>query len=209
MLTVSLLSLLTACGSSVDSADSGSGDTDADTDADADTDTDSDADADSDSDADSDADADAGGGELDGDYGGDPILPPQAGIWIGKPGNASETDGGPFVYIFSGPVTCDDLSARSGWLGTLPEGTQVLEMLIGTTDIGSDVPTSGHAGRDVAEVNYAIAKDGDESRATSGFVTLTDYAEGDSVEGSIDAEFESGSVSGTFRAIWCADGREF
>ena len=46
-------------------------------------------------------------------------------------------------------------------------------------------------------------------RAVDGSVTLTDYTEDVSVAGTVDATFASGSVSGTFEAIWCASGREF
>ena len=61
-----------------------------------------------------------GTGSLAGTYGTAPIEPIVAAYWIGLPGNANETGGGPFVYLFSGPVACADISAASGWVNQHP-----------------------------------------------------------------------------------------
>jgi hypothetical protein len=150
-----------------------------------------------------------GSGSLTGTYGTAPIKAVVAAYWIGKPDNPAESGGGPFVYVFSGPVTCDDLSHGSGWIAHLPQDTQVLEMIIGTTTVGTAVPAAAHAAGGAAEINYALAPSSTESRATSGSVTLSAYNAGDSVDGTVTATFPMGSVTGTFHAAYCVNGNEF
>src|SRR4051812_21694944 len=101
-----------------------------------------------------------GSAALTGMFGSDPIRPIQAAYWNGMPNDVNEAGGGPFVYLFSGPVTCADLSRAPAWIGTLPAGVQVLEMLIGATTPGMPVMTvqsypKGMLG--AAEVNFAVA----------------------------------------------------
>jgi hypothetical protein len=148
------------------------------------------------------------GNNITGTYGSDPIKPVMAGFWIGQPGNPAESGGGPFIYLFSGAVTCSDLSQGSGWLTSIPTGTQVLEMIVGTTSTGTSVPTASHAGKNVAEVNYATGGSAAEARATSGNVTLTSYIKDVAVEGTIDVTFPTGKATGTFHATWCPGGNE-
>jgi hypothetical protein len=151
----------------------------------------------------------ARGRGLTGTFGADAIKPVLSGLWIGTPDNAAESGGGPFVYLFSGPVTCADLSKGTGWISALPAGTQVLEMIIGTTSTGSAMHAAAHAAANVAEVNYATAPSSTESRATTGTVTLTSYAKGVAVEGTIDVTFPTGGAKGSFHADWCPTGHEF
>jgi hypothetical protein len=132
-----------------------------------------------------------------------------AAYWIGTPDNAAETGGGPFVYLFSGPVTCADISAASGWVTTIPAGTQVTEMLIGTTTTGTAVPAAAHAAANAVEANYATGGSTTETRATSGSVTLTAYTKDVAVDGTVDLTFPAGSAKGTFHAVWCPTGHEF
>jgi hypothetical protein len=149
-----------------------------------------------------------GSGSLTGTYGTDPIKPVAAAYWIGQPSNPAESGGGPFIYVFSGPVSCDDLSHGSGWRARIPAGTQVLEMIVGTTMTGTPVPAAAHAAANVAEVNYSYGQTTTESRATAGSVTLTAYAAGASVDGTVNATFPMGSAMGTFHAVYCATGNE-
>ncbi len=150
-----------------------------------------------------------GSGSLSGTYGGDPIKPIVAAYWIGVPDNAAETGGGPFVYLFSGPVACADISAASGWVTTIPAGTQVTELLIGTTSLATAVPAAAHAAANVVEANYAAGGAAAETRATSGGVTLTAYTKDSAVDGTVDLTFPAGSAKGSFHAVWCATGHEF
>lgn len=150
------------------------------------------------------------GGGIEGMYGTAPIKPIVAGLWIGMaPFNGAETGGGPFVYLFSGPIKCADISKMSGWQNTLPAGTQILEMLIGTSMPGTTVTVGGGAGPGKVEVNYSTSNGGLESSARSGTVTLTAYTAGMSLDGKIDVKFASGSAAGTFHADWCPTGMEF
>ena len=150
-----------------------------------------------------------GSGSLAGMYGTAPIAPIAAAYWIGMPDNANETGGGPFVYLFSGPVACSDISAASGWVTGLPAGTQVTELLVGTTAVGTAVNAAAHAAPGALEANYAMGGSSAETRATSGSVTLTAYTKGSAVDGMVDVTFPAGSAKGTFHAVWCATGREF
>ncbi len=149
-----------------------------------------------------------GSASLTGTYGTDTIKPVVAAYWIGQPSSPAEAAGGPFLYLFSGPVSCDDLSHGSGWRARIAAGTQVLELIVGTTTTGTPVPAAAHAAANVAEVNYSFGQTTTESRATAGNVTLTTYAAGASVDGTLDVTFPMGSAKGTFHAVYCAAGNE-
>jgi len=150
-----------------------------------------------------------GSGSLTGTYGSGPIEPIVAAYWIGIPDDANETGGGPFVYLFSGPVTCADISGASGWVTSIAAGTQVTELLIGTTTVGTKVSAAAHAAPDALEANHAAGGSSAETRATSGSVTLTAYTKDVSVDGTVDVTFPDGSAKGSFHAVWCPTGHEF
>jgi hypothetical protein len=149
-----------------------------------------------------------GNGSLSGTYGSEAINPVVAAYWVGKPTSPDESAGGPFVYLFSTPVTCDQLSTASAWVTNLPAGAQALEAIIGTTTPGAAVSASPHAGANVAEVNYFFGHSTAESRATTGTVTLTSYTPGVAVDGVVDVAFPSGNAKGSFHATWCPGGHE-
>lgn len=148
-----------------------------------------------------------GAGSITGSYGADAIKPILAAYWVGMPGSPAESGGGPFIYLFSTPVSCDDLSKASGWAPSLPAGTQALEMIVGVTTTGTAAPAAPHAAANVAEVNY-FGQTSTESRATAGNVTLTAYMKDASVDGTIDVTFPAGNAKGTFHATWCPGGHE-
>ena len=149
----------------------------------------------------------AGSGSLTGTYGTDAIKPIVAAYWVGQPGDQSESGGGPFVYLFSTSVTCNDISKASGWAPSLPAGTQALELIIGVTATGTAAAAGPHAGGGVSEVNF-FGPTSAESRATSGNVTLTSYVKDVSVDGTADVTFPGGTAKGTFHAMWCPGGHE-
>ena len=149
----------------------------------------------------------AGTGTLTGTYGSAPILPIKAAFWSGQPIDPTESAGGPFVDLFSTPVTCNDISV-TGWLSKIPPETQVLELILGTTTSGTRLPTADAAAGGVAEVNYLFGQPAGESRATGGSVTVSAYAPEASVDGTLDVTFPSGSAKGTFHAVYCAGGQE-
>lgn len=148
-----------------------------------------------------------GSGSLTGTYGAEAIKPVVAAYWVGQPADPSESGGGPFVYLFSTAVTCDDLS-KDGWVAAIPSGTQAMELIVGTTATGTSSPASAHAGANLAEVNYFFGQTTAEARATSGGVTLTTYTKDVAVDGSVDVTFPSGTAKGTFHATWCPGGHE-
>ncbi|MDB5216876.1 MAG: hypothetical protein JWO86_4803 [Myxococcaceae bacterium] len=149
----------------------------------------------------------SGSGALTGTYGTEAVKPIVAAYWVGQPGDQSESGGGPFVYLFSTAVTCNDISKGSGWAPSLPAGTQALEMIIGVTATGTAANATAHAGAGISEVNFFTPTSA-EARATAGNVTLTSYVKDVSVDGTVDATFPSGAAKGTFHATWCPGGHE-
>ncbi len=149
----------------------------------------------------------AGTSDLSGTYGTAAIVPIQAAYWIGTPGNPGESNGGPFLYLFGGPITCNDLSQGAGWLTSITPGTQVFEMIVGSTTTNTAVPV-GDPGSNGVEINNNVAGQDAENTANAGSVTLTTYTADTEVDGTVDATFDSGSASGSFQAIYCATGNE-
>jgi hypothetical protein len=148
-----------------------------------------------------------GSGSLTGTYGGAAIAPIKAAYWVGQPDDPAEAAGGPFVNILSSAVTCNEISV-TGWLSNIPPETQVLELIVGTTKVGTSVPTSSGATANVAEVNYLFGGVTGEERANHGSVTLTAYTAEMAVDGSVNVTFSSGSAEGTFHAVYCPGGQE-
>lgn len=148
-----------------------------------------------------------GTGTLTGTYGGEMIAPIKAAYWVGQPDDPAESGGGPFVNLLSSAVTCNDISV-TGWLSKIPPETQVLELIIGTTKVGTSVPTSSGASANVAEVNYLFGRVSSEQRANHGSVALTAYTATMSVDGTVSVTFPSGSAEGTFHAVYCPGGQE-
>jgi hypothetical protein len=71
------------------------------------------------------------------------------------------------------------------------------------------VSAAPHAAPKALEANYATSPSANESRATSGTVTLTAYAKDAAFDGTVDLTFPMGNAKGTFHAIWCPGGHEF
>lgn len=140
-------------------------------------------------------------------YGSDAVSPVMAAYWIGQPDDPTESAGGPFVNLFSTAVTCNQISVN-GWLSKIPQETQVLELIIGTTSVGSAATAAPAAAANVSEVNYLFGRPSSEVRATGGSVTLTAYTTKAAVDGMVNVTFPSGSVQGTFHAIYCNGGQE-
>ena len=148
-----------------------------------------------------------GTGSVTGDYGSEVIAPIMAAYWVGQPDDPNESAGGPFVYLLSSAVTCNDISVN-GWLSKIPAATQVLELIIGTVAVGTSTPAASAAAANVAEVNYLFGRPSSEVRASNGDVTITAYASSASVDGTVNVTFPSGTASGTFHAVYCPGGQE-
>jgi len=146
---------------------------------------------------------------ITGTYGNVAIKPIMSAFWLGKPANLMEAAGGPFVVLLSAPVTCADLSKTRGWIATIPPGTQVMELIIGTTEVGKELTEKDGAGAGKFEGNYMFgASKLMEYKGASGTLTLTAYTPGKAVEGMVSIKFATGSAMGTFHAEWCPDGLE-
>jgi hypothetical protein len=126
------------------------------------------------------------------------------------------------VYLFSSAMVCDALK-NAGWDKTLPTGTQYLE---------TKMRWKGSAAPAVFPENYPVVEtasdatappDGNafalwarapmppntnEISANRGMVTLTALNQAANVAGQFSVSYNGGSLSGTFSATYCPDGRE-
>jgi hypothetical protein len=112
----------------------------------------------------------------------------------------------------SANLTCA-LMAMQGvkWLGMLPAGTQVLEIVVEATPSAKTYMLgSGPAAFGGGEVNYAQGSmsSATETTGTAGSITLTKTTPMGVQEGMINitAPF---MVSGSFHAEWCQGGTEY
>jgi hypothetical protein len=122
--------------------------------------------------------------------------------WFGG-GDSSRLD----LWIFQDAATCDELS-HSGWV-TKVRPTD----LMGITVAGNkpDVyevlpetpPTSGHAYfLHVIDQTDPVL----ESEGIRGTITITSVKPGESVSGAFLVTFSTGTLQGSFNALWCATG---
>ena len=119
--------------------------------------------------------------------------------------NSGET----LIYLSSAPITCEMLMAEGGrWLQKVASGAQVIEIVVkGTPSVGAPVNVGLFGG----EVNYAPGgmSSAYETGATSGSITFTKSEPMGVVEGSVTAQYPSGSVMGTFHAEFCPGGQQY
>jgi hypothetical protein len=161
------------------------------------------------------ADAGAGSGSIAGAVGGTPFTTVMSAYWIGVPDNAATTA----VYLIGAQLACADLAA-SGWAHTITAGTPIFEMIMTSKTPATDhytVSTATSPPVGSAEVQYIVAAAArNETRSTAGSIDLTSVAAGIEAVGMFDVQFgatEGGdaganSLSGTFRAAYCAGGHE-
>jgi hypothetical protein len=135
-------------------------------------------------------------------------FPPVAASWVIE---SPEVEGATVVYLFSRPVACVALSF-SGWDSALEDGTAVLAIEMFGSEPGSYLASSasGPSPRAAGAVWMRSARQGAsvDLRASSGWVTLNAISRLGAARGSFALTFGSASVTGTFRASFCADGHE-
>jgi hypothetical protein len=116
--------------------------------------------------------------------------------------NSGET----LVYLTTAPIDCTTVQA-SRWLGTLPAGSQVIEIVMkGNPMDGQTVMVPP------GEVNYGPGgmSSAYEVNASSGSVMYMSATAMGPVVGSFMASYADGSaVSGTFNATFCANGQNY
>jgi hypothetical protein len=160
-------------------------------------------------------DAGAGSGSIAGAVGGTPFTTVMSAYWIGVPDSAATTA----VYLIGTQLACADLAA-SGWAHTITAGTPIFEMIMTSKTPVTDhytVSTASSPPVGSAEVNYIVAAPArNETRSTTGSIDLTSVAAGIEAVGMFDVQFGASdggdaganSLSGTFRAAYCAGGHE-
>jgi len=131
-----------------------------------------------------------------------------AAYLIGSPDDPKRTS---VVYVFDAPIACSELSSP-GWDESVANATQSLEMkLIGKSPATYPIPADGTPATGESDVNYTVTSTSgtpSEVSALSGSVTLDGVEDGTSASGSFALTFPGGDVSGSFDAVWCADGHE-
>jgi hypothetical protein len=154
----------------------------------------------------------------------EPFNTVSSALWVSNP-NSVPTAGSlqtTVVYVFSSAMACDALK-NAGWDKTLPTGTQYLETKMRWR--GSSAPAVFPESYPVVETasDATPPPDGsafalwarapmppntNEISANRGVVTLTALNQSANVAGQFSVSYSGGSLSGTFSATYCPDGRE-
>jgi hypothetical protein len=145
-------------------------------------------------------------------------------LWISKL-DAASAGGSPqttVVYLFSSAMACDGLK-NAGWDKTLSTGTQYLETKMRWKGSPPAVLPESYPVVETAAADATVPPDGsafalwaraprppntNEISANQGTVTLTALNQSASMAGRFSVSYNGGSLSGTFSAIYCPDGRE-
>ncbi|HVZ36237.1 MAG TPA: hypothetical protein VG963_27605 [Polyangiaceae bacterium] len=127
------------------------------------------------------------------------VMPTVSSIVIANSGEV-------LVYMASAPLTCA-MMQESRWLGSLPAGSQVVEIVV-------KAPVKvGTVQVDPGEVNYAPGgmSSAYEKNAASGSITFVKAETNGPVEGTVTATYNNpaGTVSGPFHAEFCAGGQQY
>jgi hypothetical protein len=126
----------------------------------------------------------------------------QTVMWFGGDNDPSRIA----IWFFQDKFTCDELSTP--WVETV-RPTDVMGFTIGGTKPGiyTVAPTRPPA-RGKAYVLHEIdqADPVIDSVGESGTITLTEVLPGNRVSGSFTVTFETGTLSGHFRGVWCPTG---
>ncbi len=126
------------------------------------------------------------------------VKPTVSSLWI-------STLGETLVYFSSAQLTCDQVK-KLRWLGTVPAGAQVVEL------VRAGAPMVGTTAVPPATVSYAEGGKASSSEisATGGSITFTKAEANGVIEGTFTASFDGGdTLEGTFHAAFCAGGQDF
>jgi len=149
-----------------------------------------------------------GSGTIAGSFADRPFETIAAAYHIGAPDDPEHTV---VLELFDADVACSDVDS-AGW-DTRIDAVQALEIkLIGTSPgeyavTGAAVPGSGEA--DAAYTVTSTTGTPGETSASDGTITLDAVADAGDAQGAFDLTFPAGdTLTGTFDAAWCAEGRE-
>jgi hypothetical protein len=134
-------------------------------------------------------------------------------LWIGMP-DAPATSS--VVFLFQGPVTCAAI-ATAGWDARVANG-QVIELKMGIPTSSGTVPMSftvrlgnamGTVAPGEADVRHGLTGAATtETIATGGTVTLSSRTAGQRAVGTFNVQYPTGTLTGSFDAMWCPMGVE-
>lgn len=133
-----------------------------------------------------------------------PVQPVMAG-WATT--NGLET----LVYLSTAPLTCAMMMTRGvRWLGMLPAGSQVIEIVVGQPAAVKSYTIGTPAAFGGGEVNYAEGSKSSSTEVTgsTGTITFTAANAKGIHEGMIEVTAPF-NASGSFHAEWCEGGTEY
>lgn len=127
-----------------------------------------------------------------------PVNPIVSAYWI------NTSPGETIVYLIAGQVSCSQLGT-TGWLTSIPAGTQVIELVMPSTT------TTGMVSIPSGEANYAFGgmSSFTETTATSGTINITNNNPMGAIDGTVSAMYAQGSIMGSFHADYCPGGMGF
>jgi hypothetical protein len=123
--------------------------------------------------------------------------------WLGGDNDRSHL----VLYIYQDAVTCQELST-AGWPDRI-RPTDFMGMIVGGNGpspypIAPVKPPAAGNAYVLHEIDQHLPVI--DSIGQSGTVVITSVTAGETVKGSIDATFDTGTLSGQFNATWCPTG---
>ena len=149
----------------------------------------------------------SGSGTATGSLGGVPFGAVATAMWAGTPDDPAST----VIYLFSSPVACAEISTP-GWDTRIADKSRVLEMKeLGVTPQDYPVVTTVTPAPGEASVNYTVSSTSGtpkETGSSAGKVTLETLTPAMNATGSFTLTFATGTLQGTFDAVYCPGGHE-
>jgi hypothetical protein len=131
-------------------------------------------------------------------------------LWIGMPD--ANTPPVTVIYLFEMPVACSAITT-AGWDTTLGNTNQDIELKAAGTTPGTYTVRGGNpaalaAGEAVVNHSVLMATPVEQIASAGSTITLTALNAGTNATGSFNLMFTNGTLTGTFNATWCPNGRE-
>jgi hypothetical protein len=123
--------------------------------------------------------------------------------WFGGDNDPSRLE----LWIYQDAATCDELS-HAGWI-TKVRPTDLMGITVGGTTPGTyEVAAEKPPAPGKAYFLHVIdqADPVVESEGQSGSITITSVRPGQGVSGAFEATFSTGTLQGSFNAVWCPTG---
>jgi hypothetical protein len=123
--------------------------------------------------------------------------------WFGGANDPSRLE----LWIYQDTASCEELS-KPGWI-TKVRPTDLMGITVGGTERGIyEVAAEKPPSPGKAYLLHVIdqADPVTESEGESGTVAITSVKPGESISGAFEAKFSTGTLQGSFNALWCPTG---